>query len=89
MSTIDYQLLLPECSGIFQTCPRGLRREEAAKYIGVSTTKFEEMVKDGRMPPPKHIDGVRVYDVTQLDAAFDKLPGGDTSDDTSWDDLKL
>jgi excisionase family DNA binding protein len=37
--------------------PRGLSRDEAARYIGVGTTKFDEMVADGRMPRPKRIDG--------------------------------
>lgn len=33
--------------------PRGLSREEAARSIGVGTTKFDEMVRDRRMPRPK------------------------------------
>jgi len=36
---------------------RGLRREDAARYVGVSTAKFDECVKDGRMPNPFRIDG--------------------------------
>lgn len=35
------------------TGPRGgLLRQEAADYIRVGTTKFDEMVKDGRVPRP-------------------------------------
>ena len=30
--------------------PRGLRREAAADWIGVSVGKFDELVRDGRMP---------------------------------------
>jgi hypothetical protein len=30
--------------------PRGMSRDEAARYIGVSNTKFDEMVSDGRRP---------------------------------------
>jgi excisionase family DNA binding protein len=37
--------------------PRGLSRDEAARYVGVGATKFEEMVADGRMPRPKRVDG--------------------------------
>ena len=33
--------------------PRGLSRVESAAYIGVSVGKFDEMVADGRMPPPR------------------------------------
>lgn len=54
--------------------PRGLRREEAARYVGISASKFEQLVKDGRMPPPREIDGCRVWDRMSLDAAFDDLP---------------
>lgn len=42
---------------------RGLSRLEAALYIGVSPSKFDEMVKDGRMCPPKRIDGRVVWDI--------------------------
>lgn len=64
--------------------PRGLSREEAAAYVGVSATKFEQMVVDGRMPKPKRIDGRKVWDRLRLDAAFSALPseGGDEAETT-------
>jgi predicted DNA-binding transcriptional regulator AlpA len=54
---------------------RGLSRVEAAMYIGISVSKFDELVHDGRMPNPKRIDGRKVWDVRALDLAFDLLPG--------------
>jgi excisionase family DNA binding protein len=57
--------------------PRGMSREEAARYVGVGTTKFDEMIADGRMPKPKAINGRRVWDRLKLDSAFDELPGDD------------
>lgn len=54
--------------------PRGLSREEAARYVGVGSTKFEEMVKDGRMPRPKRIDGRVIWDRLRIEAAFSDLP---------------
>ena len=57
--------------------PRGLNREEAARYIGVGTTKFDELVKDGRMPKGKRIDGRVVWDRYKLDASFTDLPDND------------
>ena len=65
---------------------RGLSREEAAMYIGVGTTKLDEMVADGRMPRPKRIDGRKVWDRHALDLAFEQLPEDTAPAGTSWDD---
>lgn len=54
--------------------PRGLNRDEAARYIGVGNTKFDEMVADGRMPRPKRVDGRVIWDRLKLEAAFSDLP---------------
>jgi predicted DNA-binding transcriptional regulator AlpA len=61
-------------SDSFSYPPRGLSREEAARYVGVGTTKFDEMVEDRRMPKPKRIDGRVIWDRISLDAAFSDLP---------------
>jgi predicted DNA-binding transcriptional regulator AlpA len=63
---------------------RGLRREEAARYVGVGASKFDEMVRDGRMPKPKRIDGCVVWDLRRLDLAWDAL-GGDDEAPNPWD----
>lgn len=63
--------------------PRGLNREQSAAYIGVGTTKFDEMVADGRMPKAVEIDGRRVWDRFRLDAAFDDL--AHTPEANPWD----
>ena len=60
--------------------PRGLSRAQSAAYIGTGTTKFDELVADGRMPKPKRIDGRNVWDRLGLDEAFAALPGGDEVD---------
>jgi hypothetical protein len=54
--------------------PRDMNREEAARYIGVGSTKFDELVADGRMPRPKRVDGRVIWDRLKLDAAFTDLP---------------
>jgi hypothetical protein len=64
----------------------GMNRTEAAAYIGVSPSKFDEMVRDSRMPPPKQIDTRCVWDSRQLSSAFDKLPGGADDDRNEWDE---
>jgi hypothetical protein len=57
--------------------PRGLSREQAAAYVGVSPSLFDMLVRDGRMPGPKRINSRVVWDRLQLDAAFAALPGDD------------
>jgi predicted DNA-binding transcriptional regulator AlpA len=65
--------------------PRGLCRAEAAAYVGVSPTLFDEMVSDGRMPKPKSINARTVWDRLQLDRAFDALPDVNNGcDDDPW-----
>jgi excisionase family DNA binding protein len=54
--------------------PRGLSRDEAARYVGVGATKFDEMVADGRMPRPKRVDGRVIWDRLKIEAAFSDLP---------------
>jgi hypothetical protein len=69
--------------------PRGVSRVEAAAYIGISPCKFDEMVRDCRMPAPKRIDGRKVWDMRDLDLAFDALPYEDGSEGkTTWDDFR-
>lgn len=59
--------------------PRGMSRTMAACYLNVSPGKFDEMVKDGRMPRAKRIDGRKVWDRIALDCAFEALPDDDTN----------
>jgi len=68
---------------------RGLSRDEAAMYVGISASKFDELVRDRRMPTPKRIDGRKVWDIRDLDVAFDALPGENPqSQGSSWDDFR-
>ena len=67
--------------------PRLVRRINAAAYIGTSPTKFDELVRDGRMPRPKRIDGRVVWDVRELDAAVDDLPSDGEPADNPWDTM--
>lgn len=53
--------------------PRGLSRAQAAAYIGVSPSLFDEMVKDARMPQPIRINSRVLWDRVQLDDAFAEL----------------
>lgn len=68
------------------TWPRGMSREVAARYIGVSVGKFDEMVADKRMPKPVRIDRRVVWDRRAVDKAFDALPNG-TGTGNPWDEV--
>lgn len=63
--------------------PRGVNREQAAAYIGISPSLFDIMVKDGRMPRPKTINSRKVWDRQRLDEAFSALP--DEESRNPWD----
>jgi len=68
--------------------PRLINREAAAAYVNLSPNTFDELVKAGKMPKPKHLTGKRqAWDVRALDICVDQLPtvGGDSADDT-WED---
>ena len=64
--------------------PRGLSRPQAAAYIGVSPSLFDEMVKDGRMPKAVRINARTVWDRVQLDEAFAALSDGSDDQDDPW-----
>jgi predicted DNA-binding transcriptional regulator AlpA len=53
--------------------PRGLSRMQAAAYVGIGPTKFDEMVAVGRMPKPKRVDHRVIWDRLKIDAAFAAL----------------
>jgi hypothetical protein len=56
-------------------------------YIGISPSKFDELVADGRMPAPVRIDSRNVWDIRRLDLAFDTLAMEDTARN-SWEDME-
>jgi hypothetical protein len=66
----------------------GLGEVEAAAAIGISASKFRNLVEDGRMPSPRRIDGRSIWDVDELRAAFKALPhAGDCEKANSWADV--
>ncbi len=65
--------------------PRGLSRVEAARYVGVSPTLFDQLVDDGRMPGPKRVNRRKVWDRFKVDEAFDALDAD--SKVNEWDEV--
>lgn len=64
--------------------PRGVSREQAAAYLNVSPSLFDEMVRDGRMPKPVRINSRVIWDRLKLDEAFSAL---DDCDENPFDKL--
>ena len=64
---------------------RGLNRVEAARYIGISTTKFDELVREEQMPRPFRIGSRTIWDLRKLDAAFDALSDEGKDSFANWD----
>lgn len=54
--------------------PLGLSREDAAAFIGLSPSKFDELVNDGRMPEARQADRRVLWSRIELIEAFDALP---------------
>jgi hypothetical protein len=77
------QSVLPNLPVVF-----GLPEAEAAVAVGVSPTKFRELVTNGAMPAARVVGGKLVYDVDELRLAFKSHPhqGGDGEVDT-WADV--
>ena len=70
----------------------GLSREEAAAYIGIGATLFDQLVADGRMPRPKAVNARRLWSRLDIERAFAKLPedGQDVRDGADpWSDLSV
>lgn len=54
--------------------PRGLRRVDAARYLGISATHFDKQVRAGIIPASHQMFGVNLWDRAALDALFDGAP---------------
>lgn len=68
---------------------RGLNREQAADYFGVSPSTLDKMIKDGKAPRPIPIYGRWVYDLIDCEKAFNRLKSqSEEPDNDGWDDYQ-
>lgn len=65
---------------------RGLSRDEAAMYCGVSVGTFNDLLSQGKMPGPWRIGARKVWDIRAIDLALDSLAREDASGKSSWED---
>jgi hypothetical protein len=63
---------------------RGLSRIEAAMYLGISASKFDELRSAGQVGPAKILGDRKLFDIEMLDRFFEALR--DEHDDTDDDD---
>jgi hypothetical protein len=63
---------------------RGYSRIDASYYLGISPSKFDEMRKDGRIGRARMIDGRKVWDIRDLDEAFEALPFESSEETEDW-----
>jgi hypothetical protein len=58
-------------------------------YLGISPTKFDELRKMGLMEPARLVGDRKVWDIRELDMAFDALPRENQQpESSSWFDDK-
>jgi len=65
--------------------PRGLSRVQAAAYVGISPTLFDQLVSDRKMPPAKRCNSRTIWDRYELDEAFSALPSNGETNNNTWD----
>jgi hypothetical protein len=63
---------------------RGLSGTEAAMYLGLSLSKFDELRKANRIAPPKVLDGRLIFTVERLDEFLDSLPDENQTSNDGW-----
>jgi hypothetical protein len=76
----------PQGALVQQPVRLGLSRAEAAEYIGVGVSLFDQMVTDGRMPKPKLINTRKVWHRGRVDEAFAELPEEGQDSLSPWAD---
>lgn len=63
--------------------PRMFRCAGAAAYVGLSETKFLQLVEDGRAPRPVLLDGCVLWSRLALDAFCDDLENAAAEENTA------
>lgn len=69
--------------------PRGLRRAQAAAYLGISPSHFDKQRAVGAIPPPRQLFGVELYDRHDLDSLFERPVYNAANDNSAdyWDKI--
>lgn len=54
--------------------PFAVSRQAAAALIGISASFFDKLVRDGRMPQPRDLEGRVLWDSEEVRAAWRQIP---------------
>lgn len=67
--------------------PFGLDRAEAARHVGVAPSTWDRWVREGIMPRPRAVGGVKRWVRDEVEAAFMALSadGQTDAEDNGWD----
>ena len=71
--------------------PIGVNREQAAALVGISSTLFDQLVREQLMPDARVLKGRLVWDVAEITGAFRAIPhrsqpiDGSISEGNPWD----
>lgn len=69
---------MPKSSLREASIPRfALKRDEAAASLAISNTLFDTWVKEGKMPKPRKIGGVVLWDTEAVREAWCRLRDGE------------
>jgi excisionase family DNA binding protein len=69
--------------------PKALSAGQAAAHLGISRSKFDELVKDGRMPQPRRVDGRRLWDRREVEECFEMLPRAGAPETEPWGQMEV
>jgi hypothetical protein len=56
---------------------RGLSRDESAMYLGIGVGLFDQLRDAGKIAPARVIGNRKLWDIRDLDVAFESLPRED------------
>ena len=54
-------------------------------YLGIGTGMFDQMRSAGQIAPPRIIGSRKLWDIRDLDMAFESLPREDAATGETWD----
>lgn len=61
-----------------------VRQEDAADMFSISTSLFDQLVKEGVLPNATYVHSIPLWDVGELIKAWDRLRASDEASQQSW-----